>query len=161
MPHVDALRALDIYRRAGQQVILWELFLAKIYTYRISEILEKQTSLGESSLVLIGVHWSTTIFSGREAIRVLWNMQRPWHQTRRNFYQDWTGFGFLFWRFNDPWILGLYPYFSHKSDAIDYWLVMKPPASFMQAMEEYAREAPRGSTFRKDQVHKISAEHFV
>lgn len=56
MPHVDALRALDIYRRAGQQVILWELFLAKIYTYRISEILEKQTSLGESSLVLIGVH---------------------------------------------------------------------------------------------------------
>lgn len=47
MPHVDALRALDIYRRAGRQVILWELFLATVYTYRIREILEKQTSLGK------------------------------------------------------------------------------------------------------------------
>ncbi|XP_031261319.1 putative clathrin assembly protein At5g35200 [Pistacia vera] len=30
--------------------------------------------------------------------------------------------------------------------------IEQPPASFLQAMEEYAREAPRGSTFRKDQV---------
>ncbi|GFS35685.1 ENTH/ANTH/VHS superfamily protein [Actinidia rufa] len=28
----------------------------------------------------------------------------------------------------------------------------QPPSSFMQAMEEYVREAPRGSTFRKDKV---------
>lgn len=32
--------------------------------------------------------------------------------------------------------------------------MMKPPASFLQTMEEYVREAPRGSTFRKDQVDK-------
>ncbi|XP_057487081.1 LOW QUALITY PROTEIN: putative clathrin assembly protein At5g35200 [Actinidia eriantha] len=30
--------------------------------------------------------------------------------------------------------------------------IEQPPSSFMQAMEEYVREAPRGSTFRKDQV---------
>ncbi|KAB1208983.1 hypothetical protein CJ030_MR6G022951 [Morella rubra] len=30
--------------------------------------------------------------------------------------------------------------------------IEQPPASFLQAMEEYVREAPRGSTFRKDQV---------
>lgn len=31
--------------------------------------------------------------------------------------------------------------------------IEQPPASFLQAMEEYVKEAPRGSTFRKDQVH--------
>uniref|UniRef100_A0A5B6ZP15 ENTH domain-containing protein n=1 Tax=Davidia involucrata TaxID=16924 RepID=A0A5B6ZP15_DAVIN len=30
--------------------------------------------------------------------------------------------------------------------------IEQPPASFVQAMEEYVREAPRGSTVRKDQV---------
>lgn len=30
--------------------------------------------------------------------------------------------------------------------------LIQPPASFLQAMEEYVREAPRGSTFRKAQV---------
>ncbi|GMY35802.1 putative clathrin assembly protein At5g35200 [Fagus crenata] len=30
--------------------------------------------------------------------------------------------------------------------------IEQPPASFLQAMEEYVREAPRGSTFLKDQV---------
>lgn len=29
---------------------------------------------------------------------------------------------------------------------------MKPPASFLQAMEEYVKEAPRDSVVRKDQV---------
>jgi hypothetical protein len=33
---------------------------------------------------------------------------------------------------------------------------MKPPASFLQTMEDYVREAPRGSTFRKDQVRNCS-----
>lgn len=32
---------------------------------------------------------------------------------------------------------------------------MKPPASFLQAMEEYVREAPRASTARKDLVCKL------
>ncbi|OMO81236.1 ENTH/ANTH/VHS superfamily protein [Corchorus capsularis] len=32
--------------------------------------------------------------------------------------------------------------------------IEQPPASFLQAMEEFVREAPRGSTFRKDQVDK-------
>ncbi|KAF5459213.1 hypothetical protein F2P56_023186 [Juglans regia] len=37
--------------------------------------------------------------------------------------------------------------------------IEQPPSSFLQAMEEYVREAPRGSTFRKDQPldNKISA----
>ncbi|KAJ4709060.1 Clathrin assembly protein [Melia azedarach] len=37
--------------------------------------------------------------------------------------------------------------------------IEQPPASFLQAMEEYVREAPRGSTFRKDQIadNKIAA----
>ncbi|XP_044464774.1 putative clathrin assembly protein At5g35200 [Mangifera indica] len=37
--------------------------------------------------------------------------------------------------------------------------IEQPPASFLQTMEEYVREAPRGSTFRKDQVadNKIAA----
>ncbi|XP_041004978.1 putative clathrin assembly protein At5g35200 [Juglans microcarpa x Juglans regia] len=30
--------------------------------------------------------------------------------------------------------------------------IEQPPASFLQAMEEYVKDAPRGSTFRKDQV---------
>lgn len=33
---------------------------------------------------------------------------------------------------------------------------MKPPASFLQTMEDYVREAPRVSTVRKDQVQKCS-----
>ncbi|XVE98394.1 hypothetical protein REPUB_Repub03eG0103000 [Reevesia pubescens] len=32
--------------------------------------------------------------------------------------------------------------------------IEQPPASFLQAMEEYVREAPRASTVRKDQVEK-------
>ncbi|XP_021276791.1 putative clathrin assembly protein At5g35200 [Herrania umbratica] len=32
--------------------------------------------------------------------------------------------------------------------------IEQPPASFLQAMEEYVREAPRASTVRKDQVDK-------
>lgn len=35
-------------------------------------------------------------------------------------------------------------------------LIMKPPASFLQAMEEYVRDAPRFSSVRKDQVWKCS-----
>lgn len=37
--------------------------------------------------------------------------------------------------------------------------IEQPPASFLQAMEEYVKEAPRGSTFRKDQTvdNKIDA----
>ncbi|KAL5783447.1 hypothetical protein ACOSP7_008476 [Xanthoceras sorbifolium] len=37
--------------------------------------------------------------------------------------------------------------------------IEQPPASFLQAMEEYVKEAPRGSTFRKDQevANKIAA----
>ncbi|KAG6662527.1 putative clathrin assembly protein At5g35200 [Carya illinoinensis] len=36
--------------------------------------------------------------------------------------------------------------------------IEQPPASFLQAMEEYVKEAPRGSTFRKDQaVDKIAS----
>lgn len=38
---------------------------------------------------------------------------------------------------------------------------MKPPASFLQAMEEYVREAPRGSTFRKDQVRIFLCMHVL
>ncbi|KDO73482.1 hypothetical protein CISIN_1g009078mg [Citrus sinensis] len=37
--------------------------------------------------------------------------------------------------------------------------IEQPPASFLQAMEEYVKEAPRGSTFRKDQTvdNKVDA----
>lgn len=37
--------------------------------------------------------------------------------------------------------------------------IEQPPASFLQAMEEYVKEAPRGSTFRKDQMvdNKVDA----
>lgn len=37
--------------------------------------------------------------------------------------------------------------------------IEQPPLSFLQAMEEYVKEAPRGSTFRKDQMadNKIDA----
>lgn len=72
MPHIDAERALDIYRRAGQQA------------ERLSEFYE--------------------ICKGLDLRR---------------------GETFI--------------------------KIEQPPASFMQAMEEYVREAPRGSTFRKDQ----------
>ncbi|KAG5559474.1 hypothetical protein RHGRI_009117 [Rhododendron griersonianum] len=77
MPHVDALRALDIYRKAGQQA------------ERLSEFYEICKGLD--------------IRRGETFIKI-----------------------------------------------------EQPPASFMQAMEEYAREAPRGSTFRKDQVKSAS-----
>ncbi|KAL9260045.1 putative clathrin assembly protein [Drosera capensis] len=33
--------------------------------------------------------------------------------------------------------------------------IEQPIASFLQAMEDYAREAPRGSTFRKEQVKQV------
>uniref|UniRef100_A0A7N0ZYJ9 ENTH domain-containing protein n=1 Tax=Kalanchoe fedtschenkoi TaxID=63787 RepID=A0A7N0ZYJ9_KALFE len=33
-----------------------------------------------------------------------------------------------------------------------YIKIEQPPASFLQAMEEYVKEAPRGSTFRKDRI---------
>lgn len=33
--------------------------------------------------------------------------------------------------------------------------IIKPPASFLQAMEEYVREAPRASTVRKDSVSNL------
>ncbi|KAH9610838.1 hypothetical protein KSS87_005285 [Heliosperma pusillum] len=36
--------------------------------------------------------------------------------------------------------------------------IEQPPASFLQAMEEYVKEAPRGSTFRKEQVKQIVDE---
>ncbi|GAB4828241.1 hypothetical protein Ancab_035153 [Ancistrocladus abbreviatus] len=36
--------------------------------------------------------------------------------------------------------------------------IEQPPASFLQAMEEYVREAPRGSTFRKEQVKQVVEE---
>jgi len=39
---------------------------------------------------------------------------------------------------------------------VNYLFLMKPPASFLQTMEDYVREAPRGSTFRKDQVRNCS-----
>ena len=42
--------------------------------------------------------------------------------------------------------------FSLNMKLIKLFDDMKPPASFLQAMEEYVRDAPRGSTFRKDQV---------
>lgn len=33
-------------------------------------------------------------------------------------------------------------------------MLLKPPASFLQTMEEYVREAPRMSSVRKDQVQR-------
>lgn len=33
-----------------------------------------------------------------------------------------------------------------------FWSVLKPPASFLQAMEEYVRDAPRSSTVHRDSV---------
>lgn len=36
--------------------------------------------------------------------------------------------------------------------------IEQPPASFLQAMEEYVKEAPRGSTFRKEQVKQVVDE---
>ncbi|XP_074274016.1 putative clathrin assembly protein At5g35200 isoform X2 [Silene latifolia] len=36
--------------------------------------------------------------------------------------------------------------------------IEQPPASFLQAMEEYVKEAPRGSTFRKEEVKQIVYE---
>lgn len=44
---------------------------------------------------------------------------------------------------------------------MSYLFLMKPPASFLQAMEEYVREAPRGSTFRKDQVWNCSLLNLI
>ncbi|KNA03577.1 hypothetical protein SOVF_207800 [Spinacia oleracea] len=39
--------------------------------------------------------------------------------------------------------------------------IEQPPASFLQAMEEYVREAPRGSTFRKEQVKHVVDEKSI
>ncbi|KAK9715157.1 hypothetical protein RND81_06G146500 [Saponaria officinalis] len=36
--------------------------------------------------------------------------------------------------------------------------IEQPPASFLQAMEEYVKEAPRGSTFRAEQVKQVTEE---
>ncbi|GAB4832798.1 hypothetical protein Ancab_006815 [Ancistrocladus abbreviatus] len=36
--------------------------------------------------------------------------------------------------------------------------IEQPPVSFLQAMEEYVREAPRGSTFHKEQVKQVVEE---
>lgn len=36
--------------------------------------------------------------------------------------------------------------------------IEQPPASFLQAMEDYVKEAPRGSTFRKEQVKHVVDE---
>lgn len=36
--------------------------------------------------------------------------------------------------------------------------IEQPPASFLHAMEEYVREAPRGSTFRKEQVKVVTED---
>lgn len=36
--------------------------------------------------------------------------------------------------------------------------IEQPPPSFLQAMEEYVKEAPRGSTFRKEQVKQVVEE---
>ncbi|XP_057538523.1 putative clathrin assembly protein At5g35200 [Amaranthus tricolor] len=36
--------------------------------------------------------------------------------------------------------------------------IEQPPPSFLQAMEEYVKEAPRGSTFRKEQVKHVVDE---
>ncbi|KAL9224429.1 hypothetical protein vseg_000460 [Gypsophila vaccaria] len=36
--------------------------------------------------------------------------------------------------------------------------IEQPPASFLQAMEEYVKEAPRGSTFRTEQVKQVIEE---
>jgi hypothetical protein len=44
---------------------------------------------------------------------------------------------------------------------ITFCSLMKPPASFLQAMEEYVREAPRGSTFLKDQVWNCYLLNFI
>ena len=35
------------------------------------------------------------------------------------------------------------------------FILLQPPASFLTAMEEYVKDAPRASTVRKDQVWKL------
>jgi hypothetical protein len=37
-----------------------------------------------------------------------------------------------------------------------FFLIMKPPLSFLQTMEEYVRDAPRVTTALRDQVQKCS-----
>lgn len=41
-----------------------------------------------------------------------------------------------------------------------FLFTLKPPASFLQAMEEYVRDAPRVSVVHKDQVHE-NLNHFL
>lgn len=36
---------------------------------------------------------------------------------------------------------------------MNWFLILKPPSSFMQAMEDYVKDAPQGAIVRKDQVY--------
>lgn len=136
MQRHDALKALDIYRRAGQQVLPFAIFLL----------------------------WQWSLHSRFYSCC-------PFFQAERlsEFYEVCKsldiGRGERFIKIEQVWVLYLWclpkliflAFYLITVAYTTYWLafvlILKPPASFLQAMEEYVKEAPRGSTFRKDQVH--------
>ncbi|KAM3221133.1 putative clathrin assembly protein [Capsicum annuum] len=109
MQRNDALRSLDIYRRAGQQA------------EALSEFYEICKSIDVGG-------------RGEKFIKI--------EQVQEN-------------------ISGKYMQFFSKchyrclSNTFCMLFIIKPPASFLQAMEEYVREAPRASAVRKDSEPKV------